>query len=222
MWCIPPKASGEFVACLEDVLDVYHRPPDPKRPVVCMDETFHQLIGEVRTPLPPAPGRAGRYDCEYVRNGVASVFLAFEPLAGWRHAAVTDTRTRGDWAGFIRGLLDGRYKRADKVVLVMDQLNTHGVASLYEAFGPTEARRLAGRLEIHHTPKHGSWLNVAEIELSALARDLPDRAGDRAAMVRHVAAWEERRNKAGVIADWQFTTANARVRLKKLYPTTDE
>jgi hypothetical protein len=222
MWCIPPKASGEFVACMEDVLDVYHRPPDPRRPVVCMDETFHQLIGEVRTPLPPAPGRVERYDCEYVRNGVASVFLAFEPLAGWRHAAVTDTRKRGDWAHFIRGLLDGRYRRAGKVVLVMDQLNTHGVASLYEAFGPTEARRLVGRLEIHHTPKHGSWLNMAEIELSVLARDLPERVGDRAAMARHVAAWEERRNKAGVIPDWQFTTADARVKLKKLYPTTDD
>ncbi len=222
MWGIPPKASGEFVACMEDVLDVYHRPPDPKRPVACMDEAFHQLIGEVRTPVPPAPGRVGRYDCEYVRSGVASVFLALEPPAGWRHAAITDTRTRGDWAVFIRGLLDGRYKGADKVVLVMDQWNTHGVASRYEAFGPTAARRLGGRLEIHHTPKHGSWRNLAEIESRALARDLPDRVGDRAAMVRHVAAWEERRNKAGVIADWPFTTADARVKLKKLYPTTDE
>ena len=210
------------MACMEDVFDVYHRPPDPKRPVACMDETSHQLIGEVRTPRPPSPGRAGRYDCEYARNGVASVSLAFEPLAGWRHAAVTDTRTRADWAGFIRGLLDGRYERADKVVLVMDQLNTHGVAGLYEAFGPTEARRLAGRLEIHHTPKHGWWRNMAGIELGALARDLPDRMGDRAAMVRHVAAWEERRNRAGVIAGWQFTTADARVKLKKLYRTTDE
>ena len=222
MWCIPPKANAEFVACMEDVLEVYHRRYDRTRPVVCMDETFTQLIGEVREPLPLAPGRVERYDSVYVRNGVASLFLAFEPLAGWRRVTVTDRRTRGDWASFIRGLVDGRYKRAEKVVLVMDQLNTHGVASLYEAFGPTEARRVAERLEIHHTPKHGSWLNMAEIELSALARDLPERVGERAAITRHVGAWEERRNKAGVVADWQFTTADARVKLKKLYPAIDE
>jgi hypothetical protein len=222
MWCIPPKASAEFVACMEDVLEVYHRPPDHRRPVVCMDETFKQLVAEAREPLPPTPGRVERYDSVYVRNGVASLFLAFEPLAGWRHVEVTDTRTRGDWARFIRDLLDGRHRAADKVVLVMDQLNTHSVASLYEAFEPAEARRLAERLEIHHTPKHGSWLNMAEIELSALARDLPERVGDRAAMARHVGAWTGRRNKAAVTADWQFTTADARIKLKKLYPTIDE
>jgi hypothetical protein len=221
MWCIPPKGSAEFVAQMEDVLEVYHRPPDPGRPVVCMDETFKQLVGEVREPLPPGPGRVERYDSVYVRNGVASLFLAFEPLAGWRQVAVTDTRTRGDWAHFIRDLLDGRYKAAEKVVLVMDQLNTHGAASLYEAFDPAEARRLAERLEVHHTPKHGSWLNMAEIELSALARDLPERVGDRDAMARHVGAWKGRRNKAGVTADWQFTTADARIKLRKLYPTID-
>ena len=201
---------------------MYHRPPDPRRPVVRPDEASHRLIGEVRTPLPPAPGRVGRDDREYVRDGVASAFLASEPPAGWRHAAATDTRTRGDWAPFIRGPLDGRHRRADQVGLVMDQSNTHGVAGLYDAFGPTGARRLAGRSKIHHTPKHGPWLNVAETELGALARDLPERVGDRAAMVRHVAAWAERRNRAGAIADWQFTTADARVKLKKLYPTTDE
>jgi hypothetical protein len=179
------------------------------------------LVGEVREPLPPGPGRVERYDSVYVRNGVASLFLAFEPLAGWRQVAVTDTRTRGDWAHFIRDLLDGRYKAAEKVVLVMDQLNTHGAASLYEAFDPAEARRLAERLEVHHTPKHGSWLNMAEIELSALARDLPERVGDRDAMARHVGAWKGRRNKAGVTADWQFTTADARIKLRKLYPTID-
>jgi DDE superfamily endonuclease len=164
-------------------------------------------------------GRVEGYDSVYVRNGVASLFLAFEPLAGWRQVAVTDTRKRGDWARFIRGLVDGRYRAAERVVLVMDQLNTHGIASLYEAFDPAEARRLAGRLEIHHTPKHGSWLNMAEIELSALARDLPERVGDRAAIDRHIAAWMTRRNTAGVKADWQFTTADARVKLRKLYPT---
>jgi hypothetical protein len=222
MWRIPPKASAEFVACMEDVLEVYHRPRDRRRPVVCMDETFQQLVGEVREPLPPAPGRVERYDSVYVRNGVASLFLAFEPLAGWRQVAVTDTRRRGDWAHFIRDLLDGRYAGAEKVVLVMDQLNTHAVASLYEAFAPAEARRLAERLEVHYTPKHGSWLNMAEVELSASARDLPERVGDRATMARHVGAWAGRRNTAAVTADWQFTTADARIKLKKLYPTFDE
>ena len=221
MWCIPPKASAEFVCCMEDVLAVYHRPYDPRRPVVCMDETFKQLIGEAREPLPPAPGRPERYDSVYVRNGVASLFLAFEPLAGWRDVKITETSRRGDWARFIRDLLDGPYCEAEKVVLVMDQLNTHSAASLYEAFPAEEARRLADRLEVHHTPKHGSWLNMAEIELSASARDLPDRVGDRPALGRHVAAWKGRRNRAGVRADWQFTTADARTKLRKLYPTID-
>ena len=162
-----------------------------------------------------------RYDSVYVRNGVASLFLAFEPLAGWREVKATETRKRPDWAHFIRELADGRYKEAERVVLVMDQLNTHSVASLYEAFAPEEARRIADRLEVHHTPKHGSWLNMAEIEFSALARDLPERVGDRAAMVRHVGAWKDRRNGDGVKADWQFTTADARVKLRKLYPTID-
>jgi hypothetical protein len=221
MWCIPPKASAEFVCDMEDVLEVYHRPYDPRRPQVCMDETSQQLIGEVREPLPLCPGQVERYDSVYVRNGVANLFLAFEPLAGWREVKVTDTRKRTDWAHFVRELVDGRYKEAEKVVLVMDQLNTHSVASLYEAFLPEEARRIAERLEVHHTPKHGSWLNMAEIELSALGRDLPERVGDRVAIVRHVAAWESRRNEAGVKADWQFTTADARTKLRKLYPTTD-
>jgi hypothetical protein len=158
---------------MEDVLAVYHRPHDPQRPVVCLDECSKQLIGEVRTPLPPCParddrpGRAERYDCEYVRNGTANLFMAFEPLGGWREVAVTDRRRREDWARFVRDLVDGHYRKADKLVLVMDQLNTHSPASLYEAFAPEEAKRLADRLEIHHTPKHGSWLNMAEIELSA-------------------------------------------------------
>jgi hypothetical protein len=222
MWCIPPKASAEFVFHMEDVLGVYHRPYDPRRPVVCLDETSKQLIGEVREPLPPAPGRVERYDSIYVRNGVSNLFLAFEPLAGWRHVEVTDTRTRRDWAHFVRDLVDGRYREAETVVLVMDQLNTHSVASLYEAFPPAEAARVASRLEVHHTPKHGSWLNMAEIELSALGRDLPERVGVRPALVGHVSAWEDRRNGDGVKADWQFTTADARVKLRKLYPTIDD
>jgi hypothetical protein len=220
MWCIPPEASAEFVCHMEDVLAVYHRPYDKRRPVVCLDETFKQLIGEVREPLPARPGSPAKFDSVYRRNGVASVFVAFEPLAGWRHAEVTDSRTAKDWARVVKGLVDdGRYKDAERVVLVMDQLNTHAPTSLYEAFAPDEARRLADKLEIHYTPKHGSWLDMAEIELSVLSRDLPHRVGDRAAFARHVAAWEKRRNDAKVKANWQFTTAAARVKLRKLYPT---
>ncbi len=207
---------------MEDVLEVYCRPLDPQRPVVCLDEISTQLISEVRTPLPLGPSRTERYDCEYVRNGTANLFMAFEPLGGWREVQVTDRRQRGDWARFVRGLVDGCYKDADRVVLVMDQLNIHSLASLYEAFPPAEAKRLADRLEIHHTPKHGSWLNMAEIELSALSRDLPDRIGDRATLERHVAAWQRRRNAASITTDWQFTTADARIKLRRLYPTMQE
>ena len=221
MWCIPPKQSAEFVYHMEDVLAVYQRPAHPQRPVVCLDETFRQLIGEVREPLPAQPGAVARYDSVYVRNGVASVFLAFEPLAGWRQVQITETRRRTDWAHFVEGLPEGRYREAERVVLIMDQLNTHSPASLYEAFAPGKAQRLADRLEIHYTPKHGSWLNMAEIELSVLARDLPERVGTRAALEQRVAAWEQRRNQAGVKADWQFTATKARVKLRKLYPTIE-
>ena len=156
MWCIPPHADCEFVAAMEDVLEVYKRAHDPRRPVVCVDEASKQLVGEIRSPLPPAPGGvAARYDCEYVRNGTANLFVAFEPLAGWRQVEVTETRKRVDWAWFVKGLLDGRYRQADRVVLVLDQLNTHSAASLYAAFDPAEARRLAARLEVHHTPNTG-------------------------------------------------------------------
>ncbi len=212
---------------MEDVLEVYCRPHDPNRPVVCLDECSRQLIGEVRVPLPPRPaqderpGRVERYDCEYVRRGTANLFMAFEPLGGRREVAVTDRRQRGDWARFVRDLVDGPYKDADKVVLVMDQLNTHSPASLYEAFAPAEARRIAERLEIHHTPKHGSWLNMAEIEFSALGRDLPDRVENKPTLERHAAAWQRRRNAATTRADWRFTTADARIKLRKLYPTTE-
>jgi hypothetical protein len=221
MWCIPPKQSAEFVYHMEDVLAIYQQPPNPQRPVVCLDETFQQLIGEVRESLPVKPGEVERYDSVYVRNGVASVFLAFEPLAGWRQGQITETRRRTDWACFVESLLEGRYREAERVVLVMDQLNTHSPASLYEAFAPEKAKRLADRLEIHYTPKHGSWLNMAEIELSVLARDLPERVGERAALDKHVAAWQARRNQQGVAADWQFTTAEARIKLHKLYPTIE-
>ena len=220
MWCIPPKQSAEFVYHMEDVLEVYKRPHDPKRPVVCMDETFKQLIGEVRDPLPCRPGSVERFDHVYVRNGVASLFLAFEPLAGWRTVAVTDRRRRVEWAAFVRDLVDGRYKGAEKVVLVMDQLNTHRPQSLYEAFPPEEAKRIADRLEIHYTPKHGSWLNMAEIELSVLHRQCLDRRIESAQeMGRQVDAWQEDRNEREVGVRWRFTTADARIKLHKLYPT---
>ena len=207
---------------MEDVLEVYHRPYDPKRPVVCVDETFKQLIGETREPLPMRPGTVERYDYIYTRNGVASLFLACEPLAGWRHLAVTDHRCRSDWAVFIRALLEGRYRDAEKLVLVMDQLNTHSPASLYEAFPPEEAKRFADRLEIHHTPKHGSWLNMAEIELSVLARQcLKRRIPDQSSLMREVAAWQTRRTSKQATVQWRFTTADARIKLTKLYPTIE-
>jgi hypothetical protein len=220
MWCIPPQADCEFVAAMEDVLEVYRRPHDPRRPLVCLDEASKQLVGEIRVPLPARPGEPTRHDCEYVRNGTANVFMASEPLAGWRHVAVTETRTRADWAWFVKGLLDGRYRHAERVVLVMDQLNTHAVASLYAAFPPEEARRLAERLEIHHTPKHGSWLNMAGIELSALARQCSgERVEDRSALARAVSAWQATRNRRHRKVDWRFTAADARIKLKRLYPS---
>jgi DDE superfamily endonuclease len=222
MWCIPPEANCEFVAAMEDVLEVYHRPKNPKRPVVCLDETSKQLIGEIRAPLPPQPGVPMRYDSEYVRNGTANLFMAFEPLAGWRHVEATDSRRRSDWAWFVKDLVDGRYRHAEKVVLVMDQLNTHSTASLYEAFEPDEARRLAEKLEIHYTPKHGSWLNMAEIELSVLSRQcLNERMEDKPTIKRETAAWECARNRKHCRVDWQFTSVDARVKLKRLYPSVE-
>lgn len=216
---IPPKASAAFVANMEDVLDTYAKPLDPKRPVVCVDEGGKQLIGEVREPLPVRPGSPAKQDSEYVRNGVANLFVAFEPLAGWRHVAVTERKTSVDFARFLRALSDEHYARADRIVLVCDNLSTHTPAALYEAFDPAEARRLADRFEWHYTPKHGSWLNMAEIELSVVARQCLDRRiPDIETLRREVEAWEQTRNAAVVGVDWQFTTADARVRLKKLYP----
>ena len=205
---------------MEDVLDVYHRPYDPQRPVVCMDECSKQLIGEVREPLPPKPGQVAKYDSEYERKGTANVFMAVEPLAGQRTTQVTERRTRVDWARFVQMLLMTVYPLAEKIVLVMDNLNTHGIASLYEAFRPGVARALAARLEIHYTPKHGSWLNMAETELSILSRQCLDRRlDDRNLMAREVAVWEATRNAAGVGIDWQFKTTDARIKLKRLYPS---
>ena len=218
-WCLPPAASGEFVCAMEDVLDVYTRPYDPAYPQVCMDELSKQLVGETRVPVPCAPGQAARVDYEYERHGVANLFIFFEPLAGWRHLAVTARRTKRDWAYAIRDLLEVHYPRATKVRLVLDNLNTHVGGSLYEAFPPEEARRLLARLEVHYTPKHGSWLNMAESELSILARQCLDRRiADPAALAREVAAWEARRNGAQARMDWRFTTADARIKLAHLYP----
>jgi len=205
---------------MEDVLDLYRRPWDPHRPLVCMDETSKQLVKETRRRLAPAPGRAARVDYEYERNGVCNLFVFSEPLTGWRSVSVTDRRTKADWARQIKALLDGRYPEADQVTLVLDNLNTHTGAALYEVFEPQEARRLFERLDIHYTPKHGSWLNMAEIELGVLGRQCLDRRlADKATLAREVAAWQEERNSAGATVDWRFTTADARIKLKRLYPT---
>jgi hypothetical protein len=205
---------------MEDVLEVYARPYDPSRPVVCVDEGGKQLIGDVRPPLPVRPQRAARHDSEYIRGGVANLFMAFEPLAGKRHVEVTERKTSIDFARMLRTISDQRYPDARRVVLVCDNLSTHTPAALYEAFAPEEARRLAERFEWHYTPKHGSWLDVAEIELSVLARQCLDRRiPDMAALRREVGQWERSRNAAVVKVDWQFTTAEARIKLRSLYPT---
>jgi hypothetical protein len=204
---------------MEDVLDVYHRPYDPRLPVVCMDETNKQLTQETRKPIPPSPGRAARIDYEYQRNGVANLFMFTEPLAGSRRVTVTKQRTRTEWAQAIKTLVDVHYAKAEKIVLVMDNLNTHDITSLYETFPPAEARRLTQRLEIHHTPKHGSWLNIAETELSVLSRQCLDRRiATPEDLARQVASWERDRNKAQRGVKWQFTTADARIKLRRLYP----
>lgn len=204
---------------MEDVLEVYRRPYDPLRPVVCMDESSKQLLAELTAPIPAAPGHPKLQDDEYVRKGTAEIFMEVEPLAGRRHVEVTERRTMADWAKNTRDMLDKRYPEAEKVVLVMDNLNTHGIASLYEAFPPEEALRLAGRLEIHHTPKHGSWLNVAEIELSVFKRQcLAERVPSIDLMRRNAKTWSNERNAKNRKVNWHFTTNDARIKLKKLYP----
>ena len=205
---------------MEDVLDVYQRPYDPQRPQVCLDEASKQLLGEVREPSPMRPGEPERVDYEYGRHGTANLFVLAEPLRGWRHVTVTDQRRRVEFAQVIKELVDVHYPEAERIVLVMDNLNTHTPASLYEAFEPAEAKRLADKLEIHYTPKHGSWLNMAEIELSVLARQcLAERIPDKETLQKQVAAWEERRNRHSTRINWRFTTAVARIKLKRLYPS---
>lgn len=221
-WCIPPEASGEFVWRMEDVLEVYTRPYDPKRPQVCLDEVSKQLLADARPPGPARPGQRKRVDYEYERCGTANLFLCCEPLRGWRSVRVTERRTRLDWAHCIKELVDVHYPDAEKIVLVLDNLNTHTPGSLYEAFPPTEAKRLADKLEIHYTPKHGSWLNIAELDLSVLARQCLDRRiPDRATLEQEVAAWEAERNSLGGKVDWRFTTEDARIKLKRLYPSIE-
>ena len=207
---------------MEDVLEVYKRPYDAKRPVVCLDETSKQLIGEVATPVLAAPGQVAHYDYEYVRNGVANIFMISEPLAGQRDVEVTDRRTRKDYALCLRKVADEMYPDAEIIVLVQDNLNTHSPASLYEAFEPAEARRLMNRFEVHYTPKHGSWLDMAEIELGILGRQcLARRIDNVTALRREVTTWKADRNAAGTKVNWQFTTADARIKLRRLYPSLD-
>ena len=207
---------------MEGVLEVYAKPYDPKRPVVCADEGGKQLIGEVREPLPVRPKSPAKEDYEYTRNGVANLFMAFEPLTGNRHVEATERKTKADFARLLKRIADEWYPEAERVTLVVDNLSTHKPAVLYEVFAPNEARRIIGRLEFVYTPKHGSWLNMAEIELSVLARQCLDRRiPDMATLKGEVAAWERTRNDAAVKVDWQFTTADARTKLKRLYPVLE-
>ncbi len=200
-------------------MEVYTRPYDGRFPQVCLDEKSKQLLAEVREPLAVRPGRPARYDYEYEREGTANLFIVSEPLAGWRHISVTDRRTKIDWAHCVKELVDLHYPEAERIVLVMDNLNTHTPAALYEAFVPAEARRIASKLEIHYTPKHGSWLNMAEIELSVLARQCLDRRiGDRETLAEEAGAWEAERNAGESSIEWRFTSADARIKLKHLYP----
>ena len=216
---IPPEQNAEFVARMEDVLEVYRRPYDPQRPVVCLDEQPTQLVGETRRPIPAQPGQPERYDYEYERRGTAINFLLTEPLGGWRKVNVRETKTAIDLAQEIQELLDVDFPDAQTVVLVWDNLNTHTPASLYKAFEPAEARRLLERLEIHSAPKHGSWLDVAEIELSVFTTQcIARRIEDIATLRREAKAWASARNAAQTGVDWQFTNEQARVKLKQLYP----
>jgi transposase len=218
-WKIPPKANAAFVAAMEDVLDVYARPYDPRRPLVCFDESNKEQHIEVITPLPIKEGEPERFESTFERNGVSNLFMVFAPLHNWRHVKVTNRRTNADWAECMRDLVDVHFPDATQVVVVQDNLNTHTPAALYSAFAPAEAKRIWDRLEFHYTPKHGSWLNMAEIELSVLSRQCLDRRiPDQESLYRETSAWTERRNTANATIEWRFTTADARIKLKKLYP----
>lgn len=218
-WCIP-AVTGAFVAAMADVLALYAEPYDPTRPTVCFDETNRPLLADAQPPLPGAPGQPARVDYEYKRAGTRTLFLHGEPQAGWRHIAVTERRTKQDFAHQMRWLVAERYPEAAVIRVVLDNLTTHGPGSLYEAFLPAEARRLVEKLEFHHTPKHGSWLNMAEIELSIVQRQCLDRRlADADTLQREIAAWEQQRNAAQETIDWRFSITDAREKLKRLYPT---
>lgn len=222
MWCIPPTANAEFVWRMEEVLEVYQLPYDPRYPQICMDEASKQLVGEVRPPVAARPGQVRRLDSEYERNGTCNLFMFFEPLRGWRHVWVTEQRRKVEWAGCVQELLDTYYPEALKIRLVCDNLNTHTGGALYEAFPPAEAKRLCDRLEFHPTPKHGSWLNMAETELSVLTEQCLDRRMDSQEFVTsEVAAWESERNQNEAKVRWRFTTEKARIKLEKLYPVLE-
>lgn len=218
-WVLPKADDPDFVCALEDVLEVYTRPYDPEQPQVCVDEVSKQLVKDITPPVPMQPGQAAREDYEYERCGTANLFLICEPLAGRRHVKVTDRRTSADFALVLRDLSDVHYPEAKKIVLVMDNLNTHKLSVLYQVFPPPEARRILERFEVHHTPKHASWLNMAECELSVLSRQcLDQRIDSPSRLTVEVAAWEQRRNTQHVCIDWRFTTADARIKLQRLYP----
>lgn len=219
MWCIPPREDARFVSAMEDVLEVYERPYDEQRPVVCLDEAAKQILSETRETLPMRPGQKERFDNEYERRGTCALFMLFEPLASWREVLVRGRRTQLDYAAVIRYLCDEKYPTVEKIVLVQDNLNTHGAWSLYQAFEPYEAQRLAQRIEWHYTPKHGSWLNMAEIELSVLARQcLQERMLSQENIERQIEAWQDRRNAQKGKVEWRFGVQNARCKLKRLYP----
>ncbi len=219
MWCIPPEQDAAFVCAMENVLEVYHRPYDPKRPVVCFDEKSKQLVAEVRRPVAAQRGRPARYDYEYERNGTANLFVVVEPLKGWRQVTVTSQRCKTDFAGQMRELVDEHYPAAEKITVVMDNLNTHALSSLYAAFAPAESRRLMNKLDVVHTPKHGSWLNMAEIEFSVMEKQaLKGRIPDDKALAKRVNAWGSDRNQRSKRINWQFTTDDARIKLRRLYP----
>src|SRR5271170_4147810 len=219
MWCIPPEQNAEFVCAMENVLEVYKRPYDPKGPVVCLDEKSKQLVGEICKPIDARLGEIQCCDYEYVRKGTANLFMMVEPLRGWRHVNVTTRRTKTDFASQVKELVDVHFGGAKMITLVMDNLNTHRMSSLYEAFEPAEARRLIEKIEVIHTPKHGSWLDMAECELSVLEKQaLGERVGDETELRGRVNCWENDRNSRSKGIDWQFKTSDARIKLRRLYP----
>lgn len=218
-WVIPPKENADFVCAMEDILEVYQRTFDEDEVLVCMDETSKQCVKETRIPLAPEPGKSERFDYEYERNGVSNLFMLSAPLLGWRHVKVTDRHTKIDWAHLIKDLVDKHFPKK-RIILVMDNLNTHKLSSLYSAFEPVEARRIAERLEIHYTPKHGSWLDMAEIEIGVMSRQcLNRRIPDQETLRAEIDVWQEQRNQKAIRVNWRFTTQDARIKLKSLYPS---